>query len=537
SAFQSVLVYHVVVGDWPDPSDYEGGIEQLRIDSSLPDYVGLLFESDAYLALHGPAPDLATANPQQYSRVSAFATDLYKNNLGRAPTLVEVQAFFNGVSTAGVNATVANFITANFITGSNPTMTAAVRAAALYVALTQSQPTADDVVALAAEPLATAAAAVLADSLYVNRFLSISRQPDDLALAAGGDGVLSVEAMGPEPFAYQWYFNGTPLAGATNAALELHNVGAGDSGVYYAVVTNATSRVASRSATVAVAPAVTLASGAGVVIATNVVHPNGNHFDQVLATGPVETIFAAAGRITRTSFIDLNDDIVQVEFSGAGSLTLVLDAASGPAAPVNYNQPDVYYMRGHAGIVITGADETTNVTIFAVGRATAFDPTGRYDILQPPSSANDPANNGSPLFQGHAATRYDSFADLAFVAISTTDGKFGGLRTANTHYFGSSGLTGVYAPGVSFQGPLFIGDIDAFDTATPVIEVGSVADARITGGSMAQENHLPVQVSGLSRLTFTAGQNASGDVMPAQDNAAVLLQDGQDVTTRIVVKQ
>ena len=106
----------------------------------------------------------------------------------------------------------------------------------------------------------------------------------------------------------------------------------------------------------------------------NIRHPNGNIFDQVLLTGTAETITADPGKVTRTSYIDLTDDIVQIEFSGAGTLSVVLDRASGPAAPLNYQQPSVGYMKGHAGIVITGANETTNVSVFSVGRATAFDP-------------------------------------------------------------------------------------------------------------------------------------------------------------------
>ncbi len=82
---------------------------------------------------------------------------------------------------------------------------------------------------------------------------------------------------------------------------------------------------------------------------------------------------------------------------------------------MNYNQPAVSYMKGHAGIVITGANETTNVSVFTVGRATAFDPTGAFNILLPVSAADNPANNGSSLFAGHAATVYDGVANIAFI--------------------------------------------------------------------------------------------------------------------------
>ena len=192
-------------------------------------------------------------------------------------------------------------------------------------------------------------------------------------------------------------------------------------------------------------------------------------------------------------------------------------------------------MKGHVGIVITGANETTNVSIFSVGRATAFDPTGRYNILVAPSAANLPANNGSALFVGHASTSYDGVADLAFVAITSTNGKFGGLRSANASYFGTKGLTGVYAPGIEFTGPVFIGDIRASDDATPVLKIASGSDVRITGGDLAQDNDRAVQVSGLTQLLFAPGSNSHGALFSAQSNRARLDQNGTDVTSQVVV--
>src|SRR5690606_34045086 len=108
------------------------------------------------------------------------------------------------------------------------------------------------------------------------------------------------------------------------------------------------------------------------------------------------------------------------------------------------------YMRGHAGIVIAGANETTNVSVFSVGRANAIDQT---------------------LFR--ADVSYDGVADLAYIAILSSNGKFGGLRCANASFFATKGLTGIYAPGVQFTGPVYVGDIDAFDDAESVLQLGS----------------------------------------------------------------
>jgi hypothetical protein len=270
----------------------------------------------------------------------------------------------------------------------------------------------------------------------------------------------------------------------------------------------------------------------------NVRHPNGRIFDQVLLAGAAAAITAehspdpALDQVTRMSFVDLDDDIVQVEFSGPGTLSLVLDSPTGPARPANYDQA-VNYMKGHAGIVITGATSRTYVAVFSVGRMSAYDPTGAFDLTQPASAANDPARNGNPIFR--VGTTYGGMADLAFIAIASTDGRFGGLLTANVNYYAARGLTGVYAPGVAFEHEFFVGEVTAFDTAQPVLLAASAGDARITGGNLLQDNAAPVRLGGLTQLRFTAGTDSHGRLQPAQSNRAVLQRNGIDVTAQVAV--
>jgi hypothetical protein len=203
---------------------------------------------------------------------------------------------------------------------------------------------------------------------------------------------------------------------------------------------------------------------------------------------------------------------VQLEFSGPGTVTLVLDGPSGPAAPVKYNQ-DVVYMKGHAGIVVTGATKDSHLSVFSVGKANAVNQT---------------------LFKD--GVTYDGVADIAFIAIMSADGKFGGLRTADASYWATRGLTGVYAPGVHFTGPVYVGDIDAQDDATPVLILGGADDLTlVTGGSLEQDNHAAVQVSGLTKLEFRDGTTSGGTLLPAQANKARLEQDGVDITDLVVV--
>lgn len=351
------------------------------------------------------------------------------------------------------------------------------------------------------------------------------------AVNLGGTHTFSATVNGTAPITYQWRRNGAVIEGATSSTLHLADIGVVDAGFYSFIATNSAGSVKDDWAHVGIVSP-TKVDGDAVEVGSNITHPNGKRYDQVLLQGTQATIQSQDGDVTRLSFIDLNDDIVQVEFSGRGILSLVLEEASGPATALNYGQA-VTYMKGHAGIVITGYDETTNLTITSVGRMTAFDPTGKWDMTKPVSDANSPAANGNPIFK--ADVRYDGIADLAYVVLVPGSNKFGGIRAAGASFFAHRGYTGIYAPTVEFQSSVFVGDVDAFDSAQPVLVLGSATDVRITGGALAQTNGAPVQVSGLTQLRFVDGTNSHGVLLPAQHNQGLLKNRGTDVTNQIVV--
>ncbi|MFO1449691.1 MAG: ExeM/NucH family extracellular endonuclease [Opitutaceae bacterium] len=339
---------------------------------------------------------------------------------------------------------------------------------------------------------------------------TLSRSPERLAVAIGSPATFTAEATGTGPFSYEWTFNGRPVPGSTGATLTLPAVSIDQAGLYAVRVAGPGGTTASRPAILGIQSSVKVAGG-GVEVAADLRHPNGNTYDQILLTGTSAVITADPGQVTRLSFIDLSDDIVQVEFAGAGSLAVVLDAVSGPSLPLNYNQ-NVTYLKGHARVVLTGADEGTNVSVFSVGRANAVN---------------------QALFRADVV--YDGLADLAFLAVAGTNGRFGGVRTSNASYFTAAGPTGLYAPGVEFTGPAFVGDIAAFDDATGMLVLGVGPDVRVAGGNLEQPNGRAVQVKGVAQLKFVAGTTSHGTLLPAQANQARLETDGVDVTSQIVV--
>ena len=80
----------------------------------------------------------------------------------------------------------------------------------------------------------------------------ISAQPLSQTVVQDLSANFTVAATGGSPFTYQWRFNGSNLAGATNATLVLTNVQPANAGDYIAVIMNPANSVASAPATLTV---------------------------------------------------------------------------------------------------------------------------------------------------------------------------------------------------------------------------------------------------------------------------------------------
>lgn len=69
-------------------------------------------------------------------------------------------------------------------------------------------------------------------------FTSFFGGPGVQVSSLNGSAVLSVEAIGLEPFSYQWFLNGAPIAGATASTLRLAPLQGANAGVYTVAITN-----------------------------------------------------------------------------------------------------------------------------------------------------------------------------------------------------------------------------------------------------------------------------------------------------------
>ncbi len=313
---------------------------------------------------------------------------------------------------------------------------------------------------------------------------TITTHPASQEVQSGTAVVLSVAASGDD-LTYQWYTGNSgdtvnPVSGATDSTLTTGALSTSTN--YWVQITNAGGGGNSDTAVITVAaPTVPLVlDGSGDIAGENIQHPNGNVFDQILLTGESIQLQARPGQITRVSFMDETEDIVQVEFSGVGTFTVTLDPTTflPPAIPPRYNQA-VEYVTGRPNVVIDGADANTFFSIFTVGTINAV--------------------NQALFPEGQV---YDAQADVTLVEVINSTG-MGGMQLSNATFSASTGKTGVDARGVPIAVRLTIGDIDASGDAVPHILFGSGSftvpagnpGLRITGGDLLQSNGAAVVVA------------------------------------------
>lgn len=343
---------------------------------------------------------------------------------------------------------------------------------------------------------------------------TITYNPESRAEWLGASSTFVTSAVAAPGATFTWLANGRLLAEPHESQLALFDLQPEQAGVYQAVVSDSGGATVGRLALLGL-KTVAKITGGGDEVGSDIRHANGNIYDQILMTSPSLSVTSNPGQIVRVSFLDLTDDIVQVEFSGAGTLTINLDSPSGPIPAANYNQSGIAYMKGHAGITISGANKDSHVSVFSVGRATAV--------------------NQSLFREG---VRYDGVADLAYIAIQSGGFPFGGVRAGNASFWATRGVTGIYAPGAFDINPVYICDIIATEEATPMLVVPHARDIRITGGDLHQVNGRPVTVAAATTIAFTDGATSHADRLPAQQNRAQFSDEaGLNVTDQMVIQQ
>ncbi len=339
----------------------------------------------------------------------------------------------------------------------------------------------------------------------------INLQPQSITVAQGSPAFLEVTSPdGPSTLSYRWWRNGELVVGANSSRLDIASVQPGQVGIYQAELTNSGGTTMSRPAIVGITiPAKTAGAVETRPEWQNIVHSNGNVYDQHVLDGVVGSLVADPGQISRISFIDAQGDIVQVEMSGQGTLTIALANSSGPAEAAMYNQPGVLYMKGQATLVLANANESTHVAVFSVGSAT------NPAVIKP-------------------GVTYEGWASLRALALHSGGNKIGGVRLGNARFESTVGVTGLWAPGVSSQ-TVFLSDLAAYSNATPVLAMSATTEIGVTGGGLFQPNGKAIQVEGISGLRMRAGTSSSGQIIGPSALLGRIERDGVDVTGTIVL--
>jgi hypothetical protein len=158
---------------------------------------------------------------------------------------------------------------------------------------------------------------------------SIVTQPANLTLAQGASGLFSVTATGSGPLRYQWFFNGTALAGQTADSLVIAGAASGQAGSYKVVVSNDVAIATSSSATLTVTQP--LPSDPQPVAAAMV-----NGYFRLRLTGPINrtyVIWASTNLATWKRINTVNVTKVPIEFidtSSVGVPTRLYKVTLGP---------------------------------------------------------------------------------------------------------------------------------------------------------------------------------------------------------------
>jgi hypothetical protein len=260
-----LAAYYVLMGQWPTPANYTALLATAR--TNFGNAIGNILNAPEYFAKYGAVPTAALLNNANSAIPAQVFLDRLWLNAGTGPSVsreLDLVRFMNnnvatptigrGYNPAGLNTAIAEFVT-NTNSG-NTNLFNRARAAALFYQLARPPvtTTVDQITTRVAELAALAdskaiADAVLKDTLYNYRYVTIVRHPESLTVAPRSGALFRVDAQGAPPLAYQWLLNGAPIAGATSPLLSLTNVDASRVGTYTVAVTSSAATATSDPAT------------------------------------------------------------------------------------------------------------------------------------------------------------------------------------------------------------------------------------------------------------------------------------------------
>lgn len=264
---------------------------------------------------------------------------------------------------------------------------------------------------------------------------SITGQPQSQTVTAGTSVTFSVTASGTAPLSYQWYRNGSPIAGATAASFTLGSAQPSDAANYQVRVSNVAGAVDSTTATLAVeSPPVITAQPQSLTLTIGA-----NATFAVVAIGiPTPTYQWQCNGVNIPGATSSSYTRANVQFTDAGSYAVVVSnpvgSVTSPAAVLTVNAPPSITAQPQSQTAIAGDNAT--FTVAADGTAPL---TYQWSFNGNPIPA---ASQASYIIAGVTADDAGTYS----VAIANAVGQ---TRSANAALAVLVPLPGIYNTGLS----------------------------------------------------------------------------------------
>jgi hypothetical protein len=172
----------------------------------------------------------------------------------------------------------------------------------------------------------------------------IGTQPANQSVVAGSSVAFTVGVGGTRPFAYQWSWNGSNLAGATASSLMLTNVQSAQSGNYAVTVTNAIGSATSSNAllsitfpSAAVRAVATSGMAGGLVTVPVEIRANGNENALQFSLNYLPSLLTYTGVELGTNFSDATL-FVNTSLTAGGRLGIILALPTGATMPAGVQE-------------------------------------------------------------------------------------------------------------------------------------------------------------------------------------------------------
>jgi hypothetical protein len=357
---------------------------------------------------------------------------------------------------------------------------------------------------------------------------AITTSPLAQSVQVGAPVNLTVVATGTAPLTYQWFKNGTAVAGATGSSLSFASAQVADTGNYSVVVTNAVATVTSSAVavTVTITPPVIVAVAPTISTqpATQTASVGGNVNLSVVATGtaPVSYQWSRAGvRIVGATSATLA--LTNLQASDAGAYTVAVSNTAGTvtstAASVTVTARSIagsYFgaFGGNGGTfsLLVRADRTGVFLGFArgakialVSRDILIDASGRFRVTTRSAAGSTPAAS-----LGTAAAETEYIIDGSIATDGAVSGSVSGLNL--TLSAPAAAATGSTAPVAGFYQAGATGG-----SATSYTIIGAAGDAYVitVSGTTADGGKGTVDASGAISVTTDNNARIAGTVQAA----------------------